>query len=81
MYIYVLTYSINGLLNSLANCNNTLFFVRFHLDLDVQFDLHFGIHCHLDLNLDSMIMYTHAKSYAHSHGMLRQRAGYLLCKL
>ena len=79
MYIYVLTYSIAGLLNSLANnCNNN---VRFHLDLDLQFDLHLGINGHLGLNLDSMIMYTHAKSYAHSHGMLRQHAGYVLYEL
>ena len=82
-YIYVLLYSIAGLLNSLASCNNTLFLVRFHLDLnlDLQFDLHLGIHFHLGLNLDSINMYTHAKSYAHSHGMLRQRAGYVLYEL
>ena len=81
MYIYVHLYSIAGLLNSLASCNNTLFFVRFHLDLDLQFDLHLGIHFHLGLDLDSMIMYTHAKSYPHSHGMLRQRVGYVLYEL
>ena len=57
MYInYVLSYSIAGLLNSLASRNNTLFFVRFHLhlDLDLQFDLHLGIHFHLGLDLDSI---------------------------
>ena len=78
MYTYVLTYGIAGLLNS---PNNALFFVRFHLDLDLQFDLHLGIHLHLGLDLDSIIMYTHAKSYAHSHGMLRQCAGYVLYEL
>ena len=37
----------------------------------------------LVLTLDSIIMYTHAKSYMynHSHGMLRQRAGYVLYEL
>ena len=47
--------------------------------LDLQFDLHLGIHLHLGLDLDS-IMYTHAKSYAHSYGML-QRTGYVLYEL
>ena len=80
MYTYVITCCTVGLL-SLASCNNTLFLVRFHLDLDLQFDLHLGIRLDLDLDLDSIIMYTYAKSYAHSHGMLRQRAGYVLYEL
>ena len=34
-----------------STSNNTLFFVRFHLDFDLQFDLHLCIH--LVFNLDS----------------------------